>query len=93
MLISDAAKYSGIKEADCEELVKRWLKYAGDRDGGRKKRAEKQKRKYSWRSTLSCNCNTQHLKAKIITYDLYKSLIENVALHYIYIIMILRTQC
>ena len=41
--IPDAAKQSNVKEADCEAAIKNWLKYASDRDGGRKKRAEKQK--------------------------------------------------
>ncbi|XP_077984241.1 uncharacterized protein LOC144438893 isoform X2 [Glandiceps talaboti] len=42
-IIKDAAKQSNVKEADCEAAIKNWLKYASDRDGGRKKRAEKQK--------------------------------------------------
>ena len=43
--IKDAAKRVNIKEAEAELAVKKWLKYAADRDGGRKKRAENQKRK------------------------------------------------
>ena len=44
---SAAAKSSGIKEAESEAAIKTWLKYAADRNGGRKRRAEKQKGKYS----------------------------------------------
>ena len=39
---SAAAKSSGIKDAESEAAIKTWLKYATDRDGGRKRRAEKQ---------------------------------------------------
>lgn len=43
IFISAAAKRSGIKEADSEAAIKTWLRYAGDREGGRKRRAERQR--------------------------------------------------
>lgn len=42
----DAAKKQGAKVVEAEEKIKTWLKYSGDRNGGRKKRAtEKEKQK------------------------------------------------
>ena len=41
--ILDAAKCSDIREADTEKCIKSWLRYASDRHGGRKRRAEKKK--------------------------------------------------
>ena len=40
-LLLDAAKRSSVKEADAEEVVKKWLKAASDRQGGRQRRLEK----------------------------------------------------
>ena len=40
-LLLDAAKQSSVKEADAEEVVKKWLKAASDRQGGRQRRLEK----------------------------------------------------
>ena len=40
-LFLDVAKRTQISEAVSEDLIKKWLKYASDRDGGRKRRAEK----------------------------------------------------
>ncbi len=36
--ISAAAKKSAIKEAEASDLMKKWLKNASDREGGRQKR-------------------------------------------------------
>ena len=41
--ILDAAKELSVKEADTEEFIKRWLRGAGDREGGRKSRELKKK--------------------------------------------------
>ncbi|MGH0145686.1 UNVERIFIED_CONTAM: hypothetical protein FKN15_006056 [Acipenser sinensis] len=38
-----AAKKSSVTEADTEARMRSWLKYSGDRDGERKRRAEKKK--------------------------------------------------
>ena len=43
IFVIDAAKLSSIKESQTEDAIRKWLKYACDRDGGRKRRAEKQK--------------------------------------------------
>ena len=48
LALPEAAKQSNpscVKEAETEAVVKNWLKYAGDREGGSKKHAEKQKGK------------------------------------------------
>ncbi|XP_034784464.2 uncharacterized protein LOC131701758 [Acipenser ruthenus] len=42
-VIKAAAKKSSVTEADTEARMRSWLKYSGDRDGGRKRRAEKKK--------------------------------------------------
>ena len=42
--IADAAKKGGVKEAESEHKVRDWLRYAKDRDGGRRRRAEKKRR-------------------------------------------------
>ncbi|XP_059419864.1 uncharacterized protein LOC132155093 isoform X1 [Carassius carassius] len=45
-VVIDAAKKQGAKVVEAEEKIKTWLKYSGDRNGGRKKRAtEKEKQK------------------------------------------------
>uniref|UniRef100_UPI00358ECE42 uncharacterized protein isoform X2 n=1 Tax=Myxine glutinosa TaxID=7769 RepID=UPI00358ECE42 len=36
--IKAAAKKASVNEAQCEAKIKSWLKYSGDRDGGRKSR-------------------------------------------------------
>ena len=36
-LLLDAAKRSSVKEADAEEVVKKWLKAVSDRQGGRQR--------------------------------------------------------
>ncbi|MGH0174651.1 UNVERIFIED_CONTAM: hypothetical protein FKN15_014282 [Acipenser sinensis] len=41
--IFSAAKKSSVMEADTEDRMRSWLKYSGDRDGERKRRAEKKK--------------------------------------------------
>lgn len=38
-MLTDAAKKQGAKVVEAEEKIKTWLKYSGDRNGGRKKRA------------------------------------------------------
>ena len=43
IFVIDAAKLSSIKEWQTEDAIRKWLKYACDQDGGRKRRAEKQK--------------------------------------------------
>ena len=43
IFVIDAAKLSSIKESQMEDAIRKWVKYACDRDGGRKRRAEKQK--------------------------------------------------
>ena len=44
IFVIDAAKLSSInKESQTEDAIRKWLKYACDRDGGLKRRAEKQK--------------------------------------------------
>ena len=40
-MLLDTAKRSSVKEADAEEVVKKWLKAASDRQGGRQRRLEK----------------------------------------------------
>ena len=40
-LLLDVAKRSSVKEADAEEVVKKWLKAASDCQGGRQRRLEK----------------------------------------------------
>ncbi|KAL0994068.1 hypothetical protein UPYG_G00117380 [Umbra pygmaea] len=43
-VVIDATKKQGAKVVEAEEKIKTWLKYSGDRNGGRKKRAtEKEK--------------------------------------------------
>ena len=42
IFVIDAAKLSSIKESQTEDAIRKWLKYACDRDGGRKRRREKQ---------------------------------------------------
>ena len=37
-----AAKLGFVKEAETEAAMQKWLKYSGDRDGGRKARAKKE---------------------------------------------------
>ena len=39
------AKVGGVKEAETEAAIAKWLKYSADRDGGRKARAEKKRSK------------------------------------------------
>jgi len=39
VMLTDAAKRQGAKVVEAEEKIKTWLKYSGDRNGGRKKRA------------------------------------------------------
>ena len=43
IFVIDAAKLSSIKESQTEDTIRKWVKYACDRDGGRKRRAEKQR--------------------------------------------------
>ena len=43
IFVIDVAKLSSIKESQTEDAIRKWLKYACDRDRGRKMRAEKQK--------------------------------------------------
>ena len=45
-MLLDAAKRSSVKEADAEEVVKKWLKAASDRQGGRQRRLEKKQDMY-----------------------------------------------
>ena len=40
-MLLDAAKRSSVKEADAEEVMKKWLKAASDRQGGRQRPLEK----------------------------------------------------
>ena len=42
-ITSEAAKSHSYTEAQAEEAIKKWLKYASDRDGGRRRRLEKKK--------------------------------------------------
>lgn len=42
-----AAKKQHVNEADAEATIRRWLKNASDRDGGRKQRADMKKRKFT----------------------------------------------
>lgn len=43
-VVIDAAKKQGAKAVEAEEKIKTWLKYSGDRNGGRKKRATEKKK-------------------------------------------------
>ncbi|XP_046563317.1 uncharacterized protein LOC124272206 isoform X3 [Haliotis rubra] len=45
MINPDASKISGCTESATEIHIKNWLKYASDKAGGHKKRADKQKEK------------------------------------------------
>ncbi|XP_076126729.1 uncharacterized protein LOC143106341 [Alosa pseudoharengus] len=42
-VIIDAAKKQGTTLMEAEEKIKTWLKYSGDRNGGRKRRSEKER--------------------------------------------------
>ena len=38
IFVIDAAKLSSIKETQTEDAIRKWVKYACDREGGRKRR-------------------------------------------------------
>ena len=40
-MLLDAAKRSSVKEADAEEVIKKWLKAANNRQCGHQRRLEK----------------------------------------------------
>ncbi|XP_041957373.1 uncharacterized protein LOC121715575 [Alosa sapidissima] len=46
-VIIDAAKKQGATLMEAEEKIKTWLKYSGDRNGGRKRRSEKERQTHS----------------------------------------------
>ena len=45
-MLLDAAKRASVKEVDAEEVMKKWLKAASDRQGGRQRRLEKKQGMY-----------------------------------------------
>ena len=47
-----ASKKLRITEAEVENLIQFWLKYSSDREGGRKRRAEKKRCKSSYRKNM-----------------------------------------
>ncbi|XP_041350225.1 uncharacterized protein LOC121369310 [Gigantopelta aegis] len=52
-VLKSVAKRQSIREADCEEAVKKWLKNSIDRDDGRKRRASKKKQLDLAKETVS----------------------------------------
>ncbi|XP_067268685.1 uncharacterized protein [Pseudorasbora parva] len=53
-VVIDAAKKQGAKVVEAEEKIKTWLKYSGDRNGGRKKRATEKEKQMPQADSSSC---------------------------------------
>ncbi|XP_039648985.1 uncharacterized protein LOC120554263 isoform X2 [Perca fluviatilis] len=55
----DAAKKQGTKVVEAEEKIKTWLKYSGDRNGGRKKRATEKEKQMPPPHADSSSCESE----------------------------------
>ncbi|KAL2096929.1 hypothetical protein ACEWY4_006136 [Coilia grayii] len=72
-IIRGAAAQHDITASACESHIKNWLKYSTDRNGGRKRRAEKQQKDQSSSSELDSDSETRkRQKEKHFTQPLLK---------------------
>ncbi|XP_039652229.1 uncharacterized protein LOC120556655 [Perca fluviatilis] len=58
-VVIDAAKKQGTKVVEAEEKIKTWLKYSGDRNGGRKKRATEKEKQMPPPHADSSSCESE----------------------------------
>ncbi|XP_028437750.1 uncharacterized protein LOC114558163 isoform X2 [Perca flavescens] len=58
-VVIDAAKKQGTKVVEAEEKIKTWLKYSGDRNGGRKKRATEKEKQMPPPHANSSSCESE----------------------------------
>ncbi|XP_056120986.1 uncharacterized protein LOC130099344 [Rhinichthys klamathensis goyatoka] len=58
-VVIDAAKKQGAKVVEAEEKIKTWLKYSGDRNGGRKKRATEKEKQMPPPQADSSSCESE----------------------------------